>query len=272
MRTNNSADLDDIQPLFGTLRHAQAFGLLVYLSQKVPEGDTLVPSAVWNIAEHLSTRRHRNACLMNELNFVELLLKHLFTPESSLIPVVVDRATLQKLLRRLLSLGIKTHEARFLFERAVEELNVEKGLAQSKLNIDVLEVIKNGMKARWPLHFDMQGAAYLECRDEGVKGLPQGGFTFMIWMWIEKLPPEPEPLTIWEVKTLSNRELLKLSLRFDGRLQLYSACHKESQTTVFESFKIHRSRWIHLAFLHHPHRAANPTIRELPVRFILRAS
>lgn len=48
------------------------------------------------------------------------------------------------------------------------------------LDSDVLELLRAGMKTRWPEHFSMEGRAAVKFVEEGVRGLPGGGFTFMV--------------------------------------------------------------------------------------------
>ena len=85
-----------------------------------------------------------------------------------------ERQVILKLLKRLLELGSTSEEARQMFQAA---LNVK---GEDTLNGDVLEVLRAGMKTRWPEHFSFVGPGALVVPCEPSKGLPSTGFTFMV--------------------------------------------------------------------------------------------
>lgn len=85
-----------------------------------------------------------------------------------------ERQVILKLLKRLLELGSTSEEARQMFQAA---LNAR---GEDTLNGDVLEVLRAGMKTRWPEHFSFVGPGALIVPCEPSKGLPSTGFTFMV--------------------------------------------------------------------------------------------
>lgn len=113
------------------------------------------------------------------------------------------RKVMQRLLRRLLEMGARTEEMRGIFQsvvvlkkdpptgkgKQIEDKSVENGEAAENvgegkveyaLDSEVLEVLRTGMKTRWPEHFSMEGRAAVKFVEEGVRGLPSNGFTFMV--------------------------------------------------------------------------------------------
>lgn len=61
-------------------------------------------------------------------------------------------------------------------EKAEEEVEYEQ-----TLDPDILELLRSSIKTRWPDHFSMEGSrAAVKFVEEGVRGLPVAGFTFMV--------------------------------------------------------------------------------------------
>lgn len=61
---------------------------------------------------------------------------------------------------------------------------VDQGKMEYALDSEVLEVLRTGMKMRWPEHFSMEGRAAVKFVEEGVRGLPSNGFTFMVHSFV----------------------------------------------------------------------------------------
>lgn len=126
------------------------------------------------------------------------------------------RKVMQRLLRRLLEMGARTEEMRGIFQGAVvlkkdashppigkriedkgkgaEGIDpkesektagkVDEVKMEYALDSEVLEVLRTGMKTRWPEHFSMEGRAAVKFVEEGVRGLPSNGFTFMVHFFV----------------------------------------------------------------------------------------
>ncbi|KDR79337.1 hypothetical protein GALMADRAFT_223566 [Galerina marginata CBS 339.88] len=148
---------------------------------------------------------------------------------------------LQKLLRRLLEMGASTAEARGLFKAAVTNSSPAASTAveepttatptssnqnpNPKLDAEMLDVIRFGMKSRWVEHFSMEGRAgvvlglgptedYYGNGPRGMNGygstngfghgqasgnprwktLPKDGFTFLMWFFPCSMPSTPYTL------------------------------------------------------------------------------
>lgn len=73
-------------------------------------------------------------------------------------------------------------------------------------------------------------------------------------MWIEKFPTNTSH-AIFSFR-LRDRVFVALGITPDA--------HLECQTTEATKLNavIHRARWTHVTFAFHPHRSANPTVRE----------
>jgi len=250
LRRQNSTSVTDVKPQLGLINHVEAFVLLIKL---LPEGDLFLDAVCWGFVEHLVTHNHRNQCLLSSQGLVKLLLQHVFPVAQPEQDGFSSSSLQQKILKRLLNMGIDSADTRYLFQRAVRP--------DGKLDSDVLEVIKSAMKAKWPEHFSFEGPSSLLIRSTNARGLPNGGFSLMFWIWIQRMPTgNGASQVIWKVQGQS-RVFLQLSLRNDGLLELLSAGNKEPQ--VLDKARISKARWTHVAFLHHPHRASNPTIRML---------
>ena len=86
---------------------------------------------------------------------------------------------MQKLLRRVLDLGANASEVRSIFRAAVNE--------DDSLNPQVLEILRAGMKARWPDHFSLEKRAAIKFTENNIRGLPGGGFTLLVLLTTSSL-------------------------------------------------------------------------------------
>ncbi|TFY62229.1 hypothetical protein EVJ58_g3994 [Rhodofomes roseus] len=235
----------DFEPAFGPIRHAEAFRLLFsFIPQASADGRPL-RYCVLKLLERLSYHSHRNHCLLSSLALVEPLFRRYCEWKEDADIAKPERQIVQKLLRRFIDVGTSTDEAAVMFQRAVREDNT--------LDADVLEVLRAGMKVKWPEHLSLEDSAAIQVPHHDTRGLPLAGFTFMIWLWIEKFPTNSSH-AIFSFR-LRDRVFVALGIRPDGNL--------DCQTTEATKLKaaIHRARWTHITFVFHPHRSANPTVR-----------
>lgn len=175
--------LQDLSPRFVTIRHPGAIrALYTSIPSLAPRDDGRTASLrryyVYRLLERLSAHNHRNYAILNSLHLVGPLFEAYHAGTS--IPESEDgagmpkpeRQVILKLLRRLLELGSTSEEARLMFRTALKK--------DETLNGDVLEVLRAGMKTRWPEHFSLVGPSALVVPCEPSKGLPSSGFTFMV--------------------------------------------------------------------------------------------
>ncbi|KAF8621252.1 hypothetical protein AX15_007913 [Amanita polypyramis BW_CC] len=165
-----------------------------------------------------------------------------------------ERHLLQRLLRRLLEMGAETGEVRRVFERT---LSLDGGRDEGGLDMELLDLLKAGMRSRWMDHFSLEGGSSLMFREETMRGLPSAGFTFMMWIRTSDLP-KASPFTLFSIKSEFN-PLLELKLNEDGTLSLLTSAN--APPVQLTKSKIVKSRWTHVTLVHYPHRSSSPTIR-----------
>ncbi|KAI0700338.1 beach-domain-containing protein [Cytidiella melzeri] len=202
------------------------------------------------LLERLAHHSHRNHAILNTLNLVGSLFdaycesrgtkdEHHPFPKQ-------ERQVIARLLKRLLELGVDTEVAKSIFQRAVT--------SDDGLDGDVLEVLRAGLKVRWPEHMSLERQAAITVPVSS--GLPSTGFTFMIWLRVEKFPED----SVQDVFSFcqGSKVLFSLHMRPSGRLFCRS-----SSTVECPDFSpiLQLSRWTHISLVHHPHRAQAPTIR-----------
>ncbi|KAF7293071.1 hypothetical protein MIND_01206500 [Mycena indigotica] len=244
--TNVEPTLREVVSRLGGIKRPGAMALLVRFAPQLINDDAAMRFGVYKLYELLANTTHRNHVVFSSFDLERGLLERFCEPGTP----ELERNVLQKLTRRLLDMGATPAVARFLFQRVVRE--------DDTLDAELLEVIRYGMKSRWLEHISMESPASLATTEENVKGLPVGGFTFMIWLWIKELPTTTHPIFTARIGT-GNRPILTLSLRGDGKLELTSTSSRE--VGVFRKSSVNKMRWTHVALTHYPQRNANPTIR-----------
>jgi hypothetical protein len=175
-RSTGYSELDNTLNEFGShlglIRQPGAIKLLWSLIPDISAGDTAMRHAFYKVFEHLSQRNHRNKAVLCSAGMVKSLFDSFCSGRADQTFPEKDRHILQKLLRTLLEVGTSTGEARGIFQRVVTE--------DGTLDADILDIIRTGMKSRWPAHFSMVSRAALTFSQEGLKGMPQSGFTYMV--------------------------------------------------------------------------------------------
>ncbi|CAK5278628.1 unnamed protein product [Mycena citricolor] len=241
---NVEPTLREVVSRLGGIKRPGAIALINRFAPQLVGQDATMRFGVLKLFELLANTTHRNHVIFSSLELAENVLVRfceLDTPD-------VERNVLQKLLRRLLDMGATPSVARYLFQAVIRE--------DGTLHAELLEMIRYGMKSRWLEHFSMESPASLTMTDDGVKGLPVTGFTYMTWLWIKELPSTTH--TLFSAQ-MNSRSLLSLSLRGDGKLELASSANRD--IGVFRKSQITKMRWTHVTLVHYPSRAGNPTIR-----------
>ncbi|KAJ7856539.1 beach-domain-containing protein [Mycena leptocephala] len=266
--------LREVVSRLGGIKRPGAIALLCRFTPHLTRDDPTMRYAVLKLFEALSNTTHRNHVVFASLPLARPLLARFVEPG---VPEL-ERNVLQKLLRRLLDMGATPAVARALFREVVK--------GDEMLDAELLEVIRYAMKSRWLEHFSMESPASLTLTEEGVKGLPLQGFTFMMWVWIKELPTTTHPIfTARIVPTAASnnppptaatartpharmngntppavgRTMVTLSLRGDGKLEVGTSANRE--VGVFRKSNVHKMRWTHVALVHYPTRSSNPAIR-----------
>lgn len=164
--------LSDIGPLLGRIHQPGAIQVLWDILPQLPGRDPALRYGIYKLFEQLAYLNHRNQIAFCSLGLTRSILTLLDTHRSD--PSVNDQEKhiLQKLLRRILDMGATTADVRLIFQQVVKE--------DDSLDSDILDIIRTGMKARWPEHFSVESSATLTLREEGIRGMPMTGFTFMV--------------------------------------------------------------------------------------------
>ena len=161
----------DIGPRMGMIHELGAIQVLWDSIPILPGGNIVLRYAIYKIFEVLIYLNHRNQIIFGSLSLVKPLFE-LFKEYRADTGMAKERQVVQKLLRRALDVNATTAESRIILQQTVKDDDV--------LDTDILEVVRGGMKSRWPEHFSMESPAALTLTEEGIRGMPMTGFTFMV--------------------------------------------------------------------------------------------
>ncbi len=177
LRNTEHSDLDsqikDIEVRLGLIAQPGAIRILLDLLPKRSE-DSMLHYVVYRLLERLSAHKHRNKVILSGLGILGRLFQS-FTSHNGSPGTTKEQRIIQKLLRRILDLGATTVDTRIMFQSAVTP--------NGTLDGDILEMIRGGIRSRWPDHFSFERRAALKFCEENTKGLPTSGFTFMVCMY-----------------------------------------------------------------------------------------
>jgi len=207
---------------------------------------------------------HRNQAALNALGLVGILFSRQYSndPANDDSPAQLQ-LVLAKLLRRMLDMGASMRDARAIFQHAARR----SPEAPDSLNMPVVDLLRSGMRAKWPEHFSLEGSAALVLKETNPKGMScPSGFSFIAWMSMEKFPVGDETTTTvfgLRIPGPGGRWLIRLSLRSDGTFEFMTAATREPTIFRKPGARLHRSRWTHVVLTHHAHRrgASIPTVR-----------
>ena len=166
---NLKPDFASYKTMLGTIKHVDFLNLLVVSLPFIPQSDTFPERAILTLLETLVSSNHRNKVLMSSTSLFKTLFDRLINSDSS---DTLVRSLLQKTLRKLLEIGVEITDVRALFREAVKE--------DKSLDTDILEIIRSGMKAKWPMHYSMERKAGISLLEQNARGLPPTGLTFMV--------------------------------------------------------------------------------------------
>lgn len=162
----------DFEPAFGPIRYPDAFRLLFNCLPHAAADGRALRYCILKLLERLSYHSHRNHCLLSSIGLVEPLFRKYCQWKDDADVTRPERQIVQKLLRRLIDVGTSTDEARVMFQHVVREDNT--------LDADILEVLRAGMKVKWPEHLSLDNCAAIQVPHHDTRGLPLQGFTFMV--------------------------------------------------------------------------------------------
>ncbi|KAL1744917.1 beach-domain-containing protein [Schizophyllum fasciatum] len=237
------SDGKDADPSLSIIRRPGALRVFWEFIPLFAAGNAEVRCELFSYIERLLHVTHRNHAILCSLELAGDALGYFATAE----PASVEKAVLQKLLRRLLDMGGTASVARGIMRRVVKD--------DGNLDSDMLEILRAGARSKWPQHFSMAAFSRLLIPQSDARGLPPNGVSFMTWLWFERYP-DGTMHTLFSV-TLGSRKPLALRLRPDGRLQV--DC--DGNNTILAKSKLPKARWVHVALVHYPHRRTNPSVR-----------
>ncbi|KAF8584664.1 beach-domain-containing protein [Ramaria rubella] len=234
----------------GVIWIPQAIIAMAALLGTIPQTDDILPYCVFKVIERLASFNHRNQASLNALGLGGLLFERLYVTGDSHAISSQTKTVMQKLLRKMLGIGAPTKDVRLMFKKAVPE--------DGALESHIVEVLRMSMRVKWPEHFSLDGVAAIELKEDAGKGMPcPQGFSFMSWISIDDLPKTGAHI-LFGVRTVQ-RFLLKLSIRADGKLELWTNVVRDP--AVLEQSLVHKGRWTHLSFIHYPAKSSPPSIR-----------
>jgi hypothetical protein len=159
--------------------HNPGFLLVLYSLRQEMNPNPTLSYAIAKSLERIAHSNHRNQAYLNQLGLVQALFDELHPKDDSTklakrseLPLP-EVQILQKLLRRLIEMGASLPLARQIFAAALR--------ADHTIDSDVLEILRAGMRAKWPEFLSFHGQAGLIFNDSQGKAFPpSSGFTFMV--------------------------------------------------------------------------------------------
>ena len=172
-------NMADIGPHLNTICQPGAIKALWDALAHLPAGCSTLRYAVFKIFERLLYLNHRNQIVFSSLDIVKSIFDAFIAARKNPASDEKERHVLQRILRRTLDLGATTGFSRLILQKTIKDDN--------GLDADVLDVVRAGMKARWPEHFSLESPAAIVMAQENTRGLPVTGFTFMVRCPVENL-------------------------------------------------------------------------------------
>lgn len=171
--SSREAGLVQFEHRLATIQAPQAILSIVTLLGNIPEEDELLPYCIFKVVEKLSSFSHRNQASLNALGLGGMLFEWLYLPTKSHAISPQTEMVMQKILKRMLSIGAPTKDVRLMFTNVVRE--------DDTLDSHILEILRMSMRVKWPEHFSFHGVASIELREDGGKAMPcHQGFSFMV--------------------------------------------------------------------------------------------
>lgn len=174
------AELQNLGPMMKFIRYPGALKVMYTSMHLLPQTEApRLRYTILKLLERLAYHSHRNHAVLTNLDLVGPLFDAYCDmrsksddPTSSNNFTKPERQVTGRLLKRLLELGVDTEVAKTIFQRAISP--------EGTLDGDVLEILRAGMRTRWPEHLSLENGAAIGVPVTGKEGLPKEGFTFMV--------------------------------------------------------------------------------------------
>ncbi|KAH7926600.1 beach-domain-containing protein [Leucogyrophana mollusca] len=244
--------LDDIFPEFasrlGRIHLPGIFEILwSFLRQRILS-DLSFRHISYKLLDHLLHTSHRNFAVLSNMRIIAPFVSLFKVCQQDPHAMDKERRALLKILKRLYDMGASTDDVRNLFRDTVK--------ADGTLDTDMLDIIRSSMRSRWPPHLSLDSGASVTSALGALKALPASGFTFMIWLWLDRPPSEPHK--IFSI-CFGTRAVVKVFMGSNGTLALQTNSSRD--IAMLSNSKVAASRWTHITCVHYPHRSSQPTIR-----------
>ncbi|KAG2033253.1 hypothetical protein BDR03DRAFT_935719 [Suillus americanus] len=223
-----------------------AFNVLWSFILRTMNTDRALRLIVYRLLEHVTHSTHRNLAVLSMQN----ILPHLFKSWKANMSSGDDdkeHHILTKILHRLFEMGASTQNSRDLLQCTVKQ--------DGTVDADMFSLLRSSAKSRWPQHFSLDGCSALAMSSTEMKTLPAHGFTFMAWIWLERMPSEPHKLLSI---SLGSSEAVALSVGSNGALALRTRAVQKVE--MLPKSKLTTSRWTHVTLVHHNHRSSHPSV------------
>ncbi|KAF8509163.1 beach-domain-containing protein [Hysterangium stoloniferum] len=248
--------VSEIDPNRLTVIHIpQAILAIVHMLVYIPSTDEQLPHNVFKIIERLASYNHRNQAWLNKLGLGTILFDRLYLPDTSPMHAISSQTELvmQKILRKMLSIGAPTKDVRCMFRALVrgKDTSITEGAV---LDSRILELLRMSMRVKWPEHFAFGTNGAIEVQSEGGgTGIGTAGWSFMAWISVESFTKSGSFLIF------NAAWIIKLGVRSDGKLELWTNAVKEP--AILPASVIHKGRWTHICVVQQAPKSVGPPIR-----------
>ncbi|KIO27820.1 hypothetical protein M407DRAFT_72594 [Tulasnella calospora MUT 4182] len=221
--------------------------------------------AVLKLLDRLVHSSHRNQAVLNQCGIISILFDFLhilpsFIPQS-------ETPYIAKSLKRLLEMGAPLEESHIIFKSLLKPMDAKAGKVH-ELNTATLDLLRSGMRAagKWPSFIAFgtggdhrAGIEMPKCHLNGRTFPGSAGFTFLAWIYVEKLPGQLAELQLlhaestgWPPRTLCSLKILGSGIIDPNVPPLGSTTLPNASGSAFPT-----RRWVHIALVHHVARAPN---------------
>ncbi|KAG2136966.1 uncharacterized protein EDB93DRAFT_1253823 [Suillus bovinus] len=237
----------EFAPGLASIKLPGAFNILWNFILRTMNTDRALRLIVYRLLEHLTHSTHRNLAVLSMQNILPHLFKSWKANTSSAGDDDKEHHILAKILRRLFEMGASTQDSRDLLQCIAKQ--------DGTVDEDMLELLRSSAKSRWPQHFSLDGCSALAISSTEMKTFPAHGFTFMAWIWLERMPSEPHKL--FSI-SFGSSDAVALSVGSNGALAFRSRVVQKVE--VLPKSKLTTSRWTHVTLVYHNHRSSHPSV------------
>ncbi|KAH7890525.1 hypothetical protein F5I97DRAFT_1922982 [Phlebopus sp. FC_14] len=249
------ADLDipflELAPSFGPIRLPFVFRIAWDFLARSLASNRSLRIVTYKSLEYLTQSSHHNLVALSMTGVLAPLFSYFsssMADNRNSDDLAPEHRLLSKILRRLFEMGASTEVARRLLQCSVKE--------DRTLDPDMVELVRASLRSPWPQHISLIGSSAIAMQLRDSRALPVSGFTFMIWVWFERLPLEAHKL--FSI-SFGPQSVVELSMGSNGALAFRSSSRQG--VAIFSGFKMSTSRWTHMTLVHYPHKVSHTTVR-----------